>query len=132
MNVYFVNKYRLNNNLPPFEVAGDRWVRSNDIAGGVLSEYFKGPGATEKYYYGWTAIYDGFTGYSRLEISNGIARLYLTGACEPADPDYTIADMLTYNLKQFPDIKYVKIYDQNGVTKDPFGISDSIPICLEP
>lgn len=132
MNVYFVNKYRLNNNLPPFEAAGDRWVRSNDIPGGVLKEYFKGPGATEKYYYGWIAIYDGFTGYSKIEISNGIARVYLTGACEPADPDYTIADILTYNLKQFPDIKYVKIHDQNRVTMDPYGLSDSVPPCLAP
>lgn len=107
-------------------------MRSNDIARGVLTEYFKGPGATEKYYYGWTAIYDGFTGYSKVEISDGIARVYLTGACRPANPAYTIADTLTYNLKQFSDIKYVKIYDQNGLTKDPFGISDSIPACLSP
>jgi hypothetical protein len=132
VNVYFLNKYRLNNNLPPFEVAGDRWVRSSNIVGGVLDEYFKGPGATEKYYYGWTAIYDGFTGYNQIGISSGIARVYLTGACEPADPAYTIADILTYNLKQFPDIKYVKIYDQNGLTKDPFSLGDSVPVCLEP
>lgn len=132
VNVYFLNKYRLANNLPPYEVAGDRWVRSSNIPGGVLDEYFKGPGATEKFQYGWIALYDGFTGYSRVEIVNGIARLYLLGACQPADPDYTIADILTYNLKQFAEVQYVKIYDQNGLTQDPFGVSDSIPACLMP
>ncbi|HJS18922.1 MAG TPA: peptidoglycan DD-metalloendopeptidase family protein [Anaerolineales bacterium] len=132
VNVYFVNRFRLNNNLPPFEVAGDRWVPSNDIIGAVLDEYFEGPGATERFQYGWIAIYDGFTGYSKIEIVNGIAHLYLTGACEPASPDYTIADILTYNLKQFPEVEYVKIYDENGLTQDPVGISDSVPMCLEP
>ncbi len=107
-------------------------MHSDDIFGGILDEYFKGPGATEKNYYGWTAIYDGFTGYGRFEITGGIVRLYLTGACEPANPAYTIADILTYNLKQFPEVQYVKIYDQNGLTRDPFGLSDSIPVCLEP
>ena len=132
MNVYFVNKYRLNNNLPPFEVAGDRWAPTNNIVGTVLDEYFKGPGATEKYQYGWIAIYDGFTGYSDIEVADGTARLYLTGACNPASLDYTVADILTHNLKQFPVIRYVKIYDENGVTKDPVGTGDSIPPCLGP
>lgn len=132
MDIYFVNKYRYANNLPPFERVGTRYVRSNDIVGGLLDEYFKGPGATEKFQYGWTAIYDGFTGYSRVEVVNGIARVYLTGVCEPANPNYTIANLLFLNLKQFPDIQYVKIYDQNGLTQDPFGSSDSVPACLQP
>jgi hypothetical protein len=132
VDIYFVNKYRYTNNLPPFERVGTRYVRSNDIVGGLLDEYFKGPGATEKFQYGWTAIYDGFTGYSRVEVVNGIARVYLTGVCEPANPNYTIANLLFLNLKQFPDIQYVKIYDQNGLTQDPFGSSDSVPACLQP
>ena len=113
-------------------MAGDRYVRSNDVIGGMLNEYFKGPGATEKYQYGWIAIYDGFTGYSKIDVVDGVARLYLTGACQPANPNYTIADILTTNLKQFPQIQYVKIYDQNGITTDPFGLDDSIPPCLGP
>lgn len=132
VNVYFVSRYRLTNNLPPFEVAGVRWARTNNIVGTVLDEYFKGPGSTERYTYGWIGIYNGFTGYSKIEISNGIARLYLTGACEAGDPAYNIADILSYNLKQFSGVTYVKIYDQNGITKDPFGVSDSVPMCLEP
>ncbi|MEO8354821.1 MAG: peptidoglycan DD-metalloendopeptidase family protein [Chloroflexota bacterium] len=132
VNVYFVSRYRLTNNLPPFEVAGVRWARTNNIIGTILDEYFKGPGSTERYTYGWIGIYNGFTGYSKIEISNGIARLYLTGACEAGEPAYNISDILSYNLKQFPEVRYVKIYDQNGITQDPFGLSDSIPMCLEP
>jgi hypothetical protein len=131
-NVYFVNKYRLDNNLPPFEAAGKRWVQSNNIFGSVLDEYFKGPGSTERFSYGWIAIYNGFTGYSKVEVLNGIARVYLTGTCEPSGSAYDIGDILTHNLKQFPEVQYVKIYDQVGVTKDPFGLTDSVPQCLMP
>jgi hypothetical protein len=35
-------------------------------------------------------------------------------------------------LKQFPSVRWVKIYDQNGRTERPFGHSDSIPFSLEP
>ncbi len=132
VNVYFVSKFRLTNNLPPFEVAGVRWARTNNIIGTVLDAYFQGPGSTERYSYGWIAIYNGFTGYSKLEVANGVARIYLTGTCEASNSPYTIANILTYNLKQFPEIQYVKIYDQNGVTPDPFGLSDSAPRCLHP
>ena len=132
VNVDFINNYRFINNLPPFEVAGVRWARTNNIYGTVLTEYFKGPGSTERYTFGWIAIYNGFTGYSRLDAVNGIARVYLTGQCEASTNPYTIADILTYNLKQFPEIQYVKIYDENGLTRDPFGLSDSEPVCLHP
>jgi hypothetical protein len=132
VDVYFVDKSRLANNLPAVEVAGVRWAHSDNLIGTVLDEYFRGPGATERSNYGWVGIYNGFTGYSKFEIVQGIARLYLTGSCERTAPGYTIADILIYNLKQFPEIRYVKIYDQNGLTKDPFGISDSVPACLQP
>ncbi len=98
----------------------------------ALNEYFKGPGATEKYYYGWIALYDGFTGYSKLDITGGVARVYLTGSCMPENKNFTIANLLMLNLKQFPEIQFVKIYDQNGTTQDPDGLSDSIPACLQP
>lgn len=132
VNVYFVSRYRYTNNLPPFEVAGVRWARSNNVISTVLDEYFKGPGATERTSYGWIALYNGFTGYNRLEIRDGVAHVYLTGVCDRAGATYTIANLLTYNLKQFPEIKFVKIYDQNGTTQNPGGSSDSIPACLQP
>ena len=132
VNVYFVSKSLYEANTPPFEVAGVRWARTNNILPTVLTEYFKGPGATEKYTYRWIALYNGFTGYSKFEFANGIAHVYLKGTCDRAGATYTIADLLTYNLKQFSEIKFVKIYDENGTTQDPTGLSDSIPACLQP
>ena len=98
----------------------------------MLDEYFHGPGNTERLQYGWVAIYSGFTGYSKLEVKDGVAHLYLKGACEAGGATYTIADALKVNLKQFDEIRYLKIYDQNGETRFPAGMSDSIPACLEP
>jgi hypothetical protein len=132
INVYFVDKFRYENNLLPFEVAGKRWAHSNVLPQSALNEFFKGPGATEKYYYGWIPLYSGFTGYSKLEITDGIARVYLVGPCAPERRDFNIANLIISNLKQFPEIKFVKIYDENGTTQDPNGLSDSIPACLQP
>lgn len=130
--MFFVNKFRYENNLPPFEVAGKRWARSNVLAPSALNEFFKGPGSTEKYSYGWIPIYNGFTGYSLLTITNGVAYVYLTGTCTPEGRNFTIADLIMLNLKQFPEIQFVKIYDENGNTQNPNGLSDSIPACLQP
>jgi peptidase M23-like protein len=132
VNVYFVDKRRFDAGTPPYEVIGKRWSLTSNMPGTVLNEYFKGPGLTEKYTYGWIAIYNGVTGYSRMEVSNGVARLYLTGNCNGGGGAYTIADLLRVNLKQFNYIKFLKIYDQNGNTEIPDGDSDSIPACLEP
>jgi hypothetical protein len=132
VNIYFVSKYRYENNLPPFEYAGVRWARTNNLVGTVLDEYFKGPGSTEKYSYGWVALYNGFTGYDRFEIRDGVAHIYLKGTCDRAGATYTIANLLIRNLKQFSEIQFVKIYDENGATQNPSGASDSIPACLQP
>lgn len=127
-----VNKFRYENNLPPFVVTGDRWARSNMLPQAVLDEYFKGPGSTERFQFGWVTLNNGFTGYSRLEIRDGVAHVFLTGTCTSDGRDFTIADLITLNLKQFPEIRFVKIYDENGTTQNPDGLSDSIPVCLQP
>ena len=72
------------------------------------------------------------TGYSRLELANGIARVYLTGQCDGKGSTFTIAQPIRDSLKQFSSIQFVKIYDQNGNTEQPDGNTDSIPACLEP
>ena len=130
IDIYFVNRFRFENNLPLYEVTGVRWARSNMLPQTALNEFFKGPGATERYSYGWIGIYNGFTGYSRLEIRGGVAHVYLTGTCTSEGRDFNIADLITLNLKQFPEIEFVKIYDQNGQTQNPDGLSDSEPFCL--
>ena len=129
-----MNKFRYENNLPPFVVTGDRWARANMLPQSVLNEYFKGPGSTERFSFGWIALYNGFTGYSRLEIRDKVAHVFLTGTCapNPARRDFTIADLITLNLKQFPEIDFVKIYDENGRTQNSDRASDSIPACLQP
>ncbi|HSO13122.1 MAG TPA: hypothetical protein VLT51_12155, partial [Anaerolineales bacterium] len=92
----------------------------------------KGPGSSERYSYGWIALYNGFTGYDRYEVRDGVAHIYLKGTCDRAGATYTITDLLTLNLKQFPEIQFVKVYDENGTTQNPDGLSDSIPVCLQP
>lgn len=132
IDVYFVNRLRYEANVPPFVVTGDRWARSNMLPQTALNEYFKGPGSTERFSFGWIALYNGFTGYSKLAIRDGVAHVYLTGTCTPDDREFNIADLVTLNLKQFPEIRFVKIYDENGTTQNPDGLSDSIPACLQP
>ena len=109
------------------ECAGHIRIR---VISTVLDEYFKGPGSTERYSYGWIALYNGFTGYSKLEIVDGVAHIYLTGSCVGDGRDFNIADLIDLNLKQFPEVQFVKIYDQNGQTQNPNGASDSEPVCL--
>ena len=130
INVYFASRVRYDSNAPPIEHAGVRWAHSNVLYETALNEFFKGPGSTERYSYGWIGVYNGFTGYISLDVSNGVARVYLTGACISEGKDFNIADLIDLNLKQFPEIQFVKIYDQNGQTQNPNGASDSEPLCL--
>ncbi|HVF25959.1 MAG TPA: peptidoglycan DD-metalloendopeptidase family protein [Anaerolineales bacterium] len=132
IDLYLVNRVRYEANLPPFVVTGDRWARTNALPQTALDEYFKGPGATERFSFGWIALYNGFTGYSMLEIRDGVAHVLLEGTCTPDGREFNIADLIILNLKQFPEIRFVKIYDENGTTQNPDGLSDSIPACLAP
>ncbi len=113
-------------------MSGTRWVLSSKLPQAVLDEYFKGPGATERYSYGWVALYNGFTGYERLEVRDGGAHVFLKGGCFNEGYDFTIAELIALNLRQFPYIRYVKVYDAQGQTQFPEGERDSRPACLEP
>lgn len=132
IDVYFVNRVRYEANTPPFVVTGDRWARTSMLPQSALNEYFKGPGSTERFSFGWIALYNGFTGYDKFEIRDDVAHVFLTGTCTPNGRDFNIADLIMLNLKQFPEIRFVKIYDENGTTQNPNGLSDSIPACLQP
>ncbi len=132
VNVYFASNYRLSIHQPPYLVNGIRYARSiYSVYNVVLDEFFKGPGATEYSSLGYRALYDGFTGYDRVEIDGDVARVYLKGVCQRQRPDYGIADLINANLRQFPAIHFVKLYDQNGQTTDPDGTSNSLPQCLQ-
>ena len=116
----------------PFEVPVQRLVPAiSKRPEAVLTEFFKGPTAEERRR-GLAAITSGFIGFSRLEIQDGIARVYLMGTCASGGATYTVAQPLMKNLLQFKEIKYVKIYDAAGTTETPEGPSNSIPECLEP
>jgi hypothetical protein len=116
----------------PYEVAVTRFVSSSkNVVNSVLDEFFKGPGDVERNQ-GLAVINNGFTGYSRVLLANGGAYVYLTGKCQSNGTLYTIARPLMLNLKQFPEIKFVKIYDQSGNTLQPAARLDSVPACLDP
>jgi murein DD-endopeptidase MepM/ murein hydrolase activator NlpD len=131
VNIYFASNYRLSIHQPPYDVHGLRYEPSRlSVYNAVLDEYFKGPGSTEYTSYGYRALYDGFTGYTLVEIADDIVRVHLKGLCARQRPEFGIAELINLNLKQFPAIHFVKIYDQNDQTTDPDGISDSLPACL--
>jgi len=130
--VYFLDSARYVANTPPFETAVTRPVslyRTNPET--VLTQLFLGPTPAELTA-GLQVILSGTTGYSSLTITDSVARVYLTGTCASGGATYTIANLIVKNLKQFPTILWVKIYDQSATTEVPTGQSDSIPACLEP
>ena len=132
VNVYFTDNEKLINGDLPYEVPVTRFVPSSRIiVGAVLDEFFKGPSDVERNQ-NLALILNGFTGYSKLEFADGVAHVYLEGTCQSNGTLYSIARPLTLNLKQFPDIQFVKIYDQYGDTREPAARVNSIPVCLDP
>ena len=132
ITVYFTDSARYAVGTPPFEGAVTRHVApGSDLPAAVLDEFFRGP-TPEEQALGLERITSGFTGYSLLRIENGIAHLYLVGPCASNGAIYTIAQPILANLLPFPEIDYVKIYDQEGTTENPEGPTNSIPACLEP
>ena len=63
---------------------------------------------------------------------DGVARVQLLGKVSSGGSTFTIANEIMPTLKQFPSVRWVKIYDLSGHTERPFGPSDSIPFSLEP
>lgn len=132
ITVYFADRARFVSGEMPFEVAVTRQVPAGaNLPEAVLAAFFKGPTAEEQAQ-GLELITSGFTGWSSLEVQDGIAHLHLSGPCTSHGATYTIAQLLMVNLRQFDEIEYLKIYDENGETWEPEGPINSIPPCLEP
>lgn len=132
ISVYFLDTAAFSSGTPPFAVTITRSTSStSNLPEAVLDEFFAGPTAAEQSQ-GLDVILSGATGYSALDIQNGIARVYLTGTCNNQGAAYNIASLLVANLEQFDEVRFVKIYDENGHTQQPDGDSHSIPACLEP
>jgi hypothetical protein len=132
LTIYFTDEARYQVGSEPYEAAVTRTVPAPaSLPEAVLTQLFLGPTEAEKTQ-GLAVILSGTTGFSNLTIENGIARVYLTGTCASLGSTYTIANLISANFKQFPEIQWIKIYDQNNETETPDGQSGSIPFCLEP
>jgi hypothetical protein len=130
--IYFADPQRYAANIEPFETGVTRFFPSNaNLPELALQAFFQGP-TDEERAGGLEAITSDCTGFSALTIQNGIARVYLTGPCNSHGATYTIGQQLMPTLLQFPQIEYVKLYDEAGQTGDPDGFSNSIPFVLEP
>jgi len=132
IEVYFTDNERLIAGQLPYEVAVPRVVPSSkDPIVAVLDEFFEGPGDVERNQ-GLALIHNGFTGYSRVRLADGGLHVYLTGNCQSNGTLYNISRPLMASLEQFPEIEFVKIYDQFGLTREPAARVNSIPACLDP
>ena len=132
ITVYFTDVARYNVGTEPYEQAVTRTVpAAGALPEAVLTQLFLGPTQDEKAQ-GLAVFLSGTTGFSKLTIENGVARLYLTGECNSKGATYTIANLIFANLMQFPEIQWIKIYDENEETETPDGQTSSIPFCLEP
>jgi hypothetical protein len=132
VSVFFTDSKSYARGSPPFEQPGTRLLDpGQSLPQAVLLEFFKGPTKMEQSQ-GLERITSGFTGLRDLVIQDGIAHVYLDGPCQSMGATYTIAQPLMANLRQFPEIRSVKIYDAEGETWDPEGPDSSIPPCLEP
>src|SRR3954453_21297609 len=114
----------------PYIRAGSRPVAAGGVARQALERLFAGPTPAERAG-GLTFLASGATGFSALSISQGVARVRLTGSCRGAGAT-SVANLIEPTLKQFASVRWVKIYDQHGQTGTPSGQQDSIPACLEP
>ena len=77
-------------------------------------------------------VASGATGFTKLSIADGVARIQLSGKLSSGGSTFTIANEIMATLKHLPSVHWVKIYDASGHTEHPTGHSDSIPISLEP
>jgi hypothetical protein len=128
---YFLNAANFAANRRPFFSARLRSVRAVAPATGVLDRVFAGPTRRE-HRHGLRLLLSGSTGFSGLRIRNDIARVRLAGGCDSHGSTVTVAGAIRPALRQFADVRWVKILDPSGATENPTGNTDSIPTCLEP
>jgi hypothetical protein len=116
---------------PPAARAAIRPVIPPAVAFGALQRLYAGPTQPELAA-GLRFITSQTTGFTKVTISDRVARVYLTGGCNSGGSTFTVANEIIPTLKQFSSVRWVKIYSPYGRTQRPTGHSDSIPACLEP
>jgi len=131
VDVYFMHEDRFVAGTEPYTEAVQRTVPAPTPATGALQALFAGPTAAEQAQ-SLRVVLSEATGFTDLTISDGIARVRLTGGCNSQGATFTIQNLITPTLKQFDTVDHVKVYSPDGETAEPDGPSDSMPACLEP
>jgi hypothetical protein len=96
-----------------------------------LQRLFAGP-TPEEHAAGLRFVDSHAGGFAGVTIDDSVARVILTDGCACDGSTVSIANEIMPTLKQFPTVRFVKIFDQCGRTGQPTGQSDSVPISLEP
>ncbi|MEN9604564.1 MAG: hypothetical protein RJB39_249 [Candidatus Parcubacteria bacterium] len=134
VKVYFQDTTKYAVGTEPYEVAVARKVPvAKDSRIAVLEELYKGPTVVEKQIH--LALVSSQTTGATLtfDAATGVAKVYLQGKCDNNGGSYSIANLLNLNLKQFPEVKAVRIYDPAGKTLEEQNLTkDSTPSCLQP
>ena len=128
---FFLDSHHFATGTPPLTRAVTRPVIPPALAFGALQRLYAGPTQSELAA-GLRFVSSKTTGFSRVTISDHVARVYLTGRCSSGGSTFTVANEITPTLKQFSSVRWVKIYSPSGHTERPNGHTDSIPACLEP
>jgi hypothetical protein len=128
---YFLNSQRFATGQSPYTQPVSRPVIPSAAAFGALQRLFAGPTQAERAF-GLRFVASQATGFKNLRISDGVARVQLTGGCSSGGSTFTVANEIRPTLRQFPSVHWVKIYDPSGHTERPYGHTDSIPQSLEP
>ncbi|MCA2229227.1 AMIN-like domain-containing (lipo)protein [Nonomuraea aurantiaca] len=102
---YFLNTANYNTGRRPYTTAVQRPVIPPATAFGALQRLFAGPTQAERAQ-GLRFIRSKATGFSKLTVKNGVARVYLTGRVTSGGSTFTITNQIRPTLKQFPLIKW--------------------------
>jgi len=130
--VYFLDEARFAVGTEPYETGVIRSLHPDSFLPRLaLQAYFEGP-TDEEYAQGLRVVLSNCTDFSEFTIQDEIAMVKLEGPCTSGRSTYTIAQPIMKILLQFPEIRYVKIFDADGTTEEPFGPVNSIPFVLEP
>lgn len=130
-SIFFMNQKAIDDGSGEAIVSVDREVGAKNPPRNALWTLFKGPEGPEKDE-GLILMGSGATGFDGLTVEEGVATVRLKGGCNNEGGAHSIYDLILPTLKQFDEIKSVKVLDPEGNTQNPEGSGDSRPECLEP